>query len=246
MLIGIKSYFERNHQISQSTTMIVQPNSPINLMPDEILFRIFSFFNGKELFINSAVCRRWRRLFLDETLWKTILIKRWPDLFQDIIREYSCFQLYVSQVKTISFLSKNQPKLEHSFLVENFPAMKANKNCLDLIKARFDSEKWYSSRRGRIKLLSATRNVDIIMLNFCLHYFVNHYGQIVDRDIRSIPCQCTILSFHHLPTKKELKSEMVFYNESVTAAIFEFGRLILYRTRADNTKFVSIYNCLPK
>jgi hypothetical protein len=64
---------------------------PIDLLPDELMIRIFSFLNENDLFRTSEVCRRWNRLSFDLNLWEE-KSKRWLSA-QNLVRRSDPFKL---------------------------------------------------------------------------------------------------------------------------------------------------------
>ena len=63
--------------------------SPFYCLPQEVLMHIFSFGNDpaekiKELCKREKVCKLWRQLNADNTLWKPFLLEVFPKLYKKI------------------------------------------------------------------------------------------------------------------------------------------------------------------
>ena len=46
-------------------------------IPDTWLLEIFQYLDFQPLVRSSAVCKKWQRVALDETLWKSLVRRRW-------------------------------------------------------------------------------------------------------------------------------------------------------------------------
>jgi hypothetical protein len=66
-------------------------HQPIDLLPDELVIRIFSFLSENDLFRTSEVCRRWNRLSFDLDLWEE-KSKRWMSAQNLVCHSFTSFQ----------------------------------------------------------------------------------------------------------------------------------------------------------
>ncbi|XP_071052780.1 S-phase kinase-associated protein 2-like [Onthophagus taurus] len=72
-----KKYLKR--KIPSPRTLIIRKrytraSNNISILPDDVLLKIFSFFTTDELFFNlRLVCKRWKNLAMQPTLWKEIV-----------------------------------------------------------------------------------------------------------------------------------------------------------------------------
>ncbi|NXN88508.1 SKP2 protein, partial [Bombycilla garrulus] len=65
---------EKDFSIVRRPWLLQEAESGISLdaLPDELLLAIFAYFPLKDLLKVSTICKRWRRLAFDESLWQTL------------------------------------------------------------------------------------------------------------------------------------------------------------------------------
>jgi hypothetical protein len=72
MAAALLPYWRKQDACSETSVMTSKPTS-INDLPDEILLEIVSYLELEDLCFGIAeVCKRWKNLVKDRTLWKTL------------------------------------------------------------------------------------------------------------------------------------------------------------------------------
>ncbi|KAF7698338.1 F-box/LRR-repeat protein 12-like [Silurus meridionalis] len=57
----------------------------LDFFPENILIEILSYLNVKELIRNGRVCKRWRALIKDQTLWRTVDLSTWKQVSSRVL-----------------------------------------------------------------------------------------------------------------------------------------------------------------
>ncbi|KAL6068286.1 SCF ubiquitin ligase complex subunit cdc4 [Balamuthia mandrillaris] len=67
--------FLHTHNVSTK----INSSGYFSLLPDELLLKVLSFLNERELSVVTLVNRQWKRLSEDESLWRRLYFLRWRD-----------------------------------------------------------------------------------------------------------------------------------------------------------------------
>ena len=71
---------ERLYQFRQSVLSDVEQTQLIDLVPNEVLIKIFAHLDDLSLWNASVVCNKWNELILaevDDNQWQSHVLKRW-------------------------------------------------------------------------------------------------------------------------------------------------------------------------
>ncbi|KAH8392343.1 hypothetical protein KR215_006383 [Drosophila sulfurigaster] len=71
-------------------------NNITQLIPVEVMLKIFAYLDDMSLWMASEVCKQWHEIIAKNTaqsMWKTYIKQRWP-LFESLAEQPDCYKLY--------------------------------------------------------------------------------------------------------------------------------------------------------
>jgi WD40 repeat protein len=123
-----------------------------SLLPDELLIKVLSYLDEKELCTVMLVSHQWKRLAMDNSLWKRLYYKRWKDKGKSKFRTST-------QIITLEMLRREQHTEGASSSSSSSPSLSSSLSRSDGITSRMKTGKEITrSSPSRSRSLSSSSN----------------------------------------------------------------------------------------
>lgn len=77
----------------------------ITRLPDKLMLRVFSYLSHVELCTIARVCKQWRRLAYDSTLWQSLNLRQeYGGIFVSCVYSNTCPSSLLLSLKTVQYL----------------------------------------------------------------------------------------------------------------------------------------------
>lgn len=98
----------------QQSFSLSDPSAPV--LPDEIIFNIFSHLGSLDLFRMASICNRWKAISGDELLWKRLYLERKNSLDKPLVDGFT-YRMYMRQATYMDHLIQHPhfPKSDLDF-----------------------------------------------------------------------------------------------------------------------------------
>lgn len=85
-------------QVPRIEHQVMQCNiSPIDLVPQEIIAQIFSYFDPRNLNLVACICKKWRRISSNAERWKSLYSENWPLEWKDETKSWKESFVFLKQ-----------------------------------------------------------------------------------------------------------------------------------------------------